>query len=131
LRLARHARRATATVVDRPRLRERPRLRQKNRTLDRPTFVPPVAIVETVGVRSSRYGPPRGRTAAALALSPRSMALVVDRAELLLRAPRRFARGGADIADCVIERIANAQGCETSVTFDAGTVEAAGITPVP
>ncbi|MBI3156143.1 MAG: VapC toxin family PIN domain ribonuclease [Burkholderiales bacterium] len=106
-------------------------MRQENRALDRPAFVPPVAIVEAVRGRSSRYGPPRGRTAEALALSPRSMALVVDRAELLLRAPRRFAPGGVDIADCVIEPIAKAQECETSVTFDAGTVEAAGITPVP
>lgn len=55
---------------------------------------------------------------------------MVDRADLVLQAQRRFAKGGADFADCLIERIAQAQGCETTMTFDTGAAKAAGMTLV-
>lgn len=53
-----------------------------------------------------------------------------DRADLVLQAHRRFAHGDADFVDCLIERIAHAQGCETTMTFDAVAVKAAGMSLV-
>lgn len=96
-------------------------------TSTQPGFVPLVAVVELVWVLSSSYGLDRDQVAKALVLLLRSKELVVDRADLVLQAQRRFAQGGADFADCLIERIAHAQGCERTMTFDAGAVKAAGM----
>lgn len=97
---------------------------------DEPGFVPLVAVVELVWVLSSSYGLNRDQVAEALDLLMRSKELVVDRADLVLQAQRRFAKGGADFADCLIERIAHAQGCQATMTFDAGAAKAAGMTLV-
>lgn len=99
-------------------------------TNDQPGFVPLVAVVELVWVLSSSYALNRNEVAEALDLLLRSKEIVIDRAELVLQAQRRFAQGGADFADCLIERIAHAQGCDTTMTFDAGAVKAAGMTLV-
>jgi predicted nucleic-acid-binding protein len=99
-------------------------------TKDQPGFVPLVAVVELVWVLSSSYLLNRNEAAEALDLLLRSKEIVIDRAELVLQAQRRFAQGGADFADCLIERIAHAQGCDTTMTFDAGAVKAAGMTLV-
>jgi predicted nucleic-acid-binding protein len=99
-------------------------------TNDQPGFVPLVAVVELVWVLSSSCGLSREQVAEALDLLLCSKELVIDRADLVLQAQRRFAQGGADFADCLIERIARAQGCDTAMTFDAGAVKAAGMTLV-
>ena len=99
-------------------------------TGDQPGFVPLVAVVELVWVLSSSYRLTREQQVEALDLLLRSREIVVDRADLVLQAQRRFARGGADFADCLIERIAQAQGCRTTMTFDAAAAKAAGMTLV-
>jgi predicted nucleic-acid-binding protein len=99
-------------------------------TNDQPGFVPLVAVVELVWVLSSSYALNRNEVAEALDLLLRSKEIVIDRAELVLQAQRRFAQGGADFADRLIERIAHAQGCDTTMTFDAGAAKAAGMTLV-
>jgi predicted nucleic-acid-binding protein len=97
-------------------------------TIDRPGFVPLVAVVELVRVLSSSYGLNREQLVEALGLLLRSKELVVDRADLVLQAQRRFAKGGADFADCLIERIAQAHGCLETMTFDARAAKAAVMT---
>lgn len=99
-------------------------------TSEQPGFVPLVATVELVWVLSSSYGLNRAQVVEALELLLRSKEIVLDRADLVLQAQRRFAIGGADFADCLIERIAQAQGCRATMTFDAGAVKAAGMTLV-
>ncbi len=99
-------------------------------TGEQPGFVPLVSIVELVWVLSSSYGLNRAQVVEALDLLLRSKEIVVDRADLVLQAQRRFAIGGADFADCLIERIAQAKGCQATMTFDAGAVKAAGMTLV-
>ena len=99
-------------------------------TSEQPGFVPLVAVVELVWELSSSYGLTRGQLAEALELLLHSKEMVVDRADLVLQAQRRFAKGGADFADCLIERIAQAQGCQTTMTFDARAAKAAGMTLV-
>lgn len=99
-------------------------------TGDQPGFVPLVAVVELVWVLSSSYRLTREQQVEALDLLLRSREIVVDRADLVLQAQRRFARGGADFGDCLIERIAQAQGCRTTMTFDAAAAKAAGMTLV-
>ena len=99
-------------------------------TSDEPGFVPLVAVVELVWVLSSSYGLNRDQLSEALDLLLRSKELIIDRADLVLLAQRGFAQGGADFADCLIERIARAQGCSATMTFDAGAVKLAGMTLV-
>jgi predicted nucleic-acid-binding protein len=96
-----------------------------------PGFVPLVAVVELVWVLSSSYALSRQQIAAALELLLRGKELVIDRADLVVQAVRRFSSGGADFADCLIESSASAAGCRATMTFDAGAVKAAGMTLVP
>ena len=99
-------------------------------TSDQPGFVPLVAVVELVWVPASSYRLSRGQLVEVLDLLLRSKEIVVDRADLVLQAQRRLARGGADVADCVIERIAQAHGCQATMTFDTAAAKAAGMTLV-
>jgi predicted nucleic-acid-binding protein len=99
-------------------------------TSEQPGFVPLVAIVELVWVLSASYGLNRDQLVEALDLLLRSKEIAVDRADLVHQAQRRFAKGGADFADCLIERIAQAHGCQETMTFDAGAAKAAGMTLV-
>ena len=61
----------------------------------------------------------------------RNKELVLDRAELVSQALNRYSTASADFADALIERIAVAAGCSTTMCFDAGAVNAAAMTPVP
>ena len=99
-------------------------------TSDQPGFVPLVAVVELLWVLSSSYALNRDQLVEALDLLLRSKEIVVDSADLVLQAQRRFAKGGADFADCLIERIAQAHGCQDTMTFDACAAKAAGMTLV-
>ena len=100
-------------------------------TGEEPGFVPLVAVVELVWVLTGSYGLARAQVAAALESLLRSKELVVDRADLVTQALSRYRSAGADFADALIERIAVAAGCATTMTFDAGAVKAASMTPVP
>lgn len=100
-------------------------------TAEEPGFVPVVTVVELVWVLSGSYGLSRTQVAAALEALLRSKELVVDRADLVTRALGRCSKDGADFADALIQHIAAAAGCETTMTFDAGAAKAAGMTLVP
>ncbi len=100
-------------------------------TAETPGFVPLVALVELVWVLAGSYGLTRAQVATVLETLLRSKELVLDRADIVTQALNRFARGGADFADVLIERIAAAAGCEQTMTFDAGAVKAAGMQAVP
>ena len=63
--------------------------------------------------------------------SARATRLVLERAELVAQALKRYDAGGADFADALIERVASAAGCTATMTFDAGAVKAASMTLVP
>jgi len=99
-------------------------------TSEQPGFVPLVVIVELVGVLSSSDGLTEDRLVETLDLLLLSKELLVDRADLVLQAQRSFANGGADFADCLIERIAQAHGCQTTTTFDTRAAKAARMTLV-
>jgi predicted nucleic-acid-binding protein len=93
-----------------------------------PGFVPLVSVVELVWVLSSAYSLSRQQVSAALDLLLRSKEIVLDRADQVLQAQRRFSSGGADFADCLIERVAHDAGCTTTMTFDVAAVKSAGMT---
>lgn len=96
-----------------------------------PGFVPVVTLVELVRVLTGSYGLSRVQVATVLETLLRSKELVIDRAEPVAQALRRYAMSGADFADALIERIASAAGCASTMTFDTGATKAAGMTLVP
>lgn len=98
---------------------------------DAPGFVPVVALVELAWVLGAGYKLPRAQLAAVLEALLRSKELVIDRADLVMQALARFSSGSADFADALIERVAAAAGCTTTMTFDQGAAKATGMTLVP
>jgi predicted nucleic-acid-binding protein len=99
-------------------------------TPEQPGFVPLVAVVELVWVLSASYALSRAQVAQALELLLRGKELIVEKADGVLLAVRRFQAGEADFADCLIQASASAAGCSATMTFDAGAVKAAGMTLV-
>ena len=98
---------------------------------DDPGFVPVVVLVELVWVLSGSYGLDRSQVATVLATLLRSKELVVDRADLVTQALKRYSTAGADFGDALIERLASAAGCSATMTFDAGAVKSAAMAWVP
>lgn len=98
---------------------------------DAPGFVPVVALVELAWVLGAGYKLPRAQLAAVLEALLRSKELVIDRADLVMQALARFSSGSADFADTLIERMAAAAGCTTTMTFDQGAAKSSGMTLVP
>lgn len=98
---------------------------------DEPGFVPVVTLLELTWVLSGSYGLERAQVATVLETLLRSKELVVDRAESVTQALSRYHTAGADFADALIERIAASAGSQSTMTFDAGAVKAAGMTLVP
>ncbi len=92
-----------------------------------PGFVPVVVLIELVWVLSGSYGLDRAQVAAVLGTLLRSKELVVDHAEVVAQALKRFSANGADFADALIERLSAAAGCSATMTFDAGAAKAAGM----
>ena len=97
-------------------------------TADAPGFVALVSVVELVRVLASCYGLTREQLVHALDLLLRTRELVVDRADIVLKALRVFKATSADFADCLIERTAAAAGCDRTMTFDVGVSKVAGMT---
>ena len=98
---------------------------------EEPGFVPVVTVVELVWVLAGSYGLARAQVAAALEALLRAKELVVERADIVTQSLRRYATGGADFADALIERLAVSAGCTATMTFDAGAAKSAGMTLVP
>ena len=92
-----------------------------------PGFVATVVIVELVWVLQSSYRAKRQEIARVLETLLRSKELIVERAELVWQALRRFAAGNADFTDCLIERCGHAAQCQFTATFDRDAASAAGM----
>ena len=97
-------------------------------TAGAPGFVSLISMVELGWVLSFSYGLTRDQLAQALDALLRTKEIVIDRADVVLKALRVFNAGSADFADCLIERTGVAAGCDGTVTFDIGAAKTAGMT---
>jgi predicted nucleic-acid-binding protein len=97
-------------------------------TTSQPGFVSIVSVVELVWVLSSCYDLTREQLVQALEALLRAKQILVDRADLVVRAVRTFGSGSADFADCLIERTAADVGCTQTMTFDVSAAKTAGMT---
>jgi len=89
-----------------------------------PGFLSLIVIVELVWVLEVSYRCKKEEIEQLLESLLRSKELVIEQAEVVWQALRKFSAGGADFADCLIERSGHAAECEYTLTFDrkaAGT----------
>ena len=97
-------------------------------TVDEPGFVSIIAVVELGWVLSSSYGLSRQQLEQAFEALLRTKEIVVDRADHVLKALRRFKATSADFADCLIECAAASAGCSRTMTFEIAASKVAGMT---
>lgn len=83
-----------------------------------PGFLSLIVIVELVWVLQAAYRFKKSEIEQVLETLLRSKELVIERAEIVSQALRKFSAGRADFADCLIERCGHAADCLYTVTFD-------------
>ncbi|MHC8293018.1 MULTISPECIES: PIN domain-containing protein [unclassified Pseudomonas] len=96
-------------------------------TIASPGFITMVSIVELVWVLQSCYESAKSEIITVLETLLRTRELTVENSEIVWQALRRYSQANADFADCLIERSANAAGCEYIVTFDSKAAKTAGM----
>lgn len=83
-----------------------------------PGFIGSITLVQSLWVMEDVYGTSRERMADIVEGLLHTDSLVVQAAEATWRALAGFRKGKADFADHLIARIAAAEGCDGSFTFD-------------
>jgi len=83
-----------------------------------PGFLPLVVMAELVWVLEVSYRFKKPEIEKVLETLLRSKELVVERAEVVWQALRKFRGRRADFSDCLIERCGHAAECLYTVTFD-------------
>jgi predicted nucleic-acid-binding protein len=94
---------------------------------DSPGFLSLIVIAELVWVLEVSYRFKKNEIEHVLDTLLRSKELVVERAEIVAQALRKFRASRAEFADCLIERCGHAADCQYTVTFDQNAASATGM----
>ncbi|HEY3973713.1 MAG TPA: type II toxin-antitoxin system VapC family toxin [Candidatus Sulfotelmatobacter sp.] len=94
---------------------------------EEPGFIALVVVAELAWVLQTSYSSTRDEIVSVLESLLRAKTLVVERTDLVRQALRQFSAGRADFADYLVERCANAAGCERTFTFDKVAATDAGM----
>jgi len=89
---------------------------------EEPGFLSLIVVVELVWVLEASYRFKKNEIERVLETLLRSKELVIERAEVVWQALRKFHASHADFADCLIERCGHAADCQYTVTFDQNAV---------
>jgi len=92
-----------------------------------PGFLSLIVVVELVWVLEVSYRFKKNEIEQVLGTLLRSKELVIERAEVVLQALRKFSASHADFSDCLIERCGHAAECQFTVTFDRNAAAGAGM----
>ncbi|HKH98193.1 MAG TPA: type II toxin-antitoxin system VapC family toxin [Candidatus Sulfotelmatobacter sp.] len=92
-----------------------------------PGFLSLIVIVELVWVLEVSYRFKKKEVEQTLDALLRSKELILERAEIVAQALRKFSAGRADFADCLIERCGHAAECRYTVTLDQNAAALAGM----
>ena len=92
-----------------------------------PGFLSLIVIVELVWVLEASYRFKKDEIMQVLDTLVRSKELVIERAEIVSQALRKFSASGADFADCLIERCGHAAECRYTATFDQNDAASVGM----
>jgi len=87
-------------------------------TSDSPGFLSLIVITELAWVLEVSYRFKKNEVEQVLGTLLRSKELVIERAEIVSQALRKFSASRAAFADCLIERSGHAAECQYTVTFD-------------
>jgi len=94
---------------------------------DSPGFLSLIVIAELVWVLEVSYRFKKNEIEQVLDTLLRSKELVIERAEIVAQALRKFSASRADFADCLIERCGHASECQHTVTFDQNAASTVGM----
>jgi predicted nucleic-acid-binding protein len=94
---------------------------------DVPGFLSLIVITELVWVLEVSYRFKKNEIEQVLGTLVRSKELVIERAEIVSQALRKFSASRADFADCLIERCGHAAECQYTITFDQNAASGAGM----
>ena len=94
---------------------------------DSPGFLSLIVIAELVWVLEVSYRFKKNEIERVLDTLLRSKELVIERAEIVAQALRKFSASRADFVDCLIERSGHAAACQYTMTFDQNAAGAAGM----
>jgi predicted nucleic-acid-binding protein len=92
-----------------------------------PGFVSLIVIIKLVWVLEVSYRFKKGEIERVVESLLRSKELVIERAEIVWQALRKFSASRADFSDCLIERCGHAAECQYTLTFDRKAANAAGM----
>jgi len=90
-------------------------------------FLSLIVIAELVWVLEASYRFKKNEVEQVLGILLRSKELVIERAEIVAQALRKFSASRADFADCLVERSAHAAECKYTLTFDRNAATGAGM----
>jgi len=89
-----------------------------------PGFLSLVVVAELAWVLEVSYRFRKKEIEEALRILLQSKELVIERAEIVFQALRKFSHSRADFSDCLIERTGHAAECQHTFTFDRSAVTA-------
>ena len=92
-----------------------------------PGFISHLSLVELVWVLQGCYGSNKKDIIQVLDTLLRTSGLMVEQADVVWQALRRYAEANGDFADGLIERVNHAAGCEYTATFDRDAAKSAGM----
>lgn len=92
-----------------------------------PGFIALVSVVELVWVLEGCYNSNKKDIVIVLDTLLRTRGLVIEQADTVWQALRRFADANTDFADCLIERCHHIAGCSHTATFDRKAAKSAGM----
>jgi predicted nucleic-acid-binding protein len=96
-------------------------------TAERRGFIASSVLVELAWVLTSKYKIGRGDMAGIIERLLLAQEVVIEQAPIVWRAVRVYRSSQADFADCLMERIGDAAGCEYTVTYDQAAAQTAGM----
>lgn len=94
---------------------------------DSPGFLSLIVVVELVWVLEACYRFKKREIEQVVETLLRSKELVIERAEIVSQALRKYSGGRANFADCLIERSGEAAECKYTFTFDQNCSIGAGM----
>lgn len=98
------------------------KLIEKSLSVRKPGYITLVTLVEIVWVLDSCYEQPKRSILNVIFALLTTRQLVVERADSVYIAMKRYGSGKADFSDAVISVIAENDGCDSIVTFDKKAV---------
>ncbi len=100
------------------------RLVEERLTSRNPGFVTSIVLVEVIWVLETCYQQPKNAIQNVVNALLTTKQLMIDEADLVYLALKRFSTGNADFSDALITVICESRGCTSTVSFDkkAGSV---------